>query len=112
MVQHTIIARKKLLEIGYNPTIINASFVKPLDIEMLEELVKKGYNIVTIEDNIVNGGFGSYVLTELNKLGFKGKFKALGFKDEFVPHGDVASLYRDAGLDANGIKECIIDIQR
>lgn len=111
MVQHAIIARNELIELGYNPSIINASFIKPMDLEMLKELVAQGYNIVTIEDNIINGGFGSYVLMALNKLGFKGKFKVLGFKDEFIPHGDVASLYRDAGLDPKGIKECIIDIQ-
>lgn len=112
MVQHSVIARKQLLELGYNPTIINATFIKPLDSEMLVDLVEKGFNIVTVEDNIVNGGFGSYVLTELNKLGFKGKFKALGFKDEFVPHGDVTNLYKDAGLDPNGIKDCIVEIQK
>ena len=111
MVQHSVIARKQLLKLGYNPTIINATFIKPLDTKMLADLVAKGFNIVTVEDNIVNGGFGSYVLMELNKLGFKGKFKALGFKDEFVPHGDVANLYKDAGLDPNGIKDCIVEIQ-
>ena len=111
MVQHSLIARSKLLELGYNPTIINATFIKPLDLEMLNELVQKGFNIVTIEDNIVNGGFGSYVLMELNKLGFKGRFRSLGFKDEFVPHGDVTNLYKDAGLDPKGIKDCIVEIQ-
>ncbi|MEG1870511.1 MAG: 1-deoxy-D-xylulose-5-phosphate synthase [Peptostreptococcaceae bacterium] len=111
MVQHSLIARRKLLELGYNPTIINATFIKPLDLAMLEELVNKGYNIVTVEDNIINGGFGSYVLMELNKLGFNKKFRALGFKDEFIPHGDVTNLYKDAGLDPRGIKECIVEIQ-
>ena len=110
MVQHAMIARKSLIKKGINPLVIGATFVKPVDIEMLKELVDKGYNIITIEDNVINGGFGSYVLMELSKLNFKGKFKALGFNDKFVPHGDVNLLYKDAGLDAEAIEKCVIDI--
>lgn len=110
MVQHAMIARKSLIKKGINPLVIGATFVKPIDIEMLKELVDKGYNIITIEDNVINGGFGSYVLMELSKLNFKGKFKALGFNDKFVPHGDVNLLYKDAGLDAEAIEKCVIDI--
>ena len=110
MVQHAMIARKSLIKKGINPLVIGATFVKPIDIEMLKELVDKGYNIITIEDNVINGGFGSYVLMELSKLNFKGKFKALGFNDKFVPHGDVNLLYKDAGLDAEAIEKCVINI--
>ena len=110
MVQHAMIARKSLIKKGINPLVIGATFVKPIDIEMLKELVDNGYNIITIEDNVINGGFGSYVLMELSKLNFKGKFKALGFNDKFVPHGDVNLLYKDAGLDAEAIEKCVIDI--
>lgn len=110
MVQHAMIARKELIKKGINPTIIGATFVKPIDTEMLKELVGEGYRIVTIEDNVKNGGFGSYVLMELNKLNFKSKFKCLGFDDSFVPHGDVNLLYKDAGLDAEAIEKCVINI--
>ena len=110
MVQHAMIARKELIKKGINPTIIGATFVKPIDTEMLKELVDEGYSIVTIEDNVINGGFGSYVLMELNKLNFKSKFKCLGFNDNFVPHGDVNLLYKDAGLDAEAIEKCVINI--
>ena len=47
---------------------------------------------------------------ELNKLKFKGKFKALGFDNMFVPHGDVNLLYKDAGLDEESIEKCVINI--
>ena len=110
MVQHAMIARKELIKKGINPTIIGATFVKPIDTEMLKELVDEGYSIVTIEDNVINGGFGSYVLMELNRLNFKNKFKCLGFDDNFVPHGDVNLLYKDAGLDAEAIEKCVINI--
>ena len=110
MVQHAMIARKSLVDKEINPTIIGATFVKPIDIDMLKELINEGYSIITIEDNVINGGFGSYVLMELSKLNFTGKFKSLGFNNEFVPHGDVNLLYRDAGLDAEAIEKCVINI--
>lgn len=110
MVQHAMIAKKSLVDKGINPTIIGATFVKPIDIDMLKELINEGYSIITIEDNVINGGFGSYVLMELSKLNFTGKFKSLGFNNEFVPHGDVNLLYRDAGLDAEAIEKCVINI--
>lgn len=110
MVQHAMIARAELLEKGINPTIISATFVKPIDIKILEELKNEGYDIITIEDNVINGGFGSYVLAELNKPTFNGRFKSLGFKDEFIQHGDVNSLYRDAGLDAESIVNTVLNM--
>lgn len=112
MIQHAMIARKSLLNKGINPTIIGATFVKPIDTELLKELTNDGYNIITIEDNVISGGFGSYVLMELNKLNFKGKLETLGFGDEFIPHGDVNLLYKDAGLDAESIEKCVINIMQ
>lgn len=110
MTQHVMKAREILIEKGINPLIISATFVKPLDIDMLSKLVEKKYNIVTVEDNLVNGGFGSYVLSYINGLGFNNKFKALGFKDDFVPHGNVEILYREEKLDSEGIAESILKL--
>ena len=112
MVQHAMIASDSLKDKGINPTVIGATFVKPLDTEMLKELSTQGYDIITIEDNAINGGFGSYVLMELSKLDFKGKFKALGYGDSFVPHGDVELLYRDAELDPESIEKCVINVMK
>ncbi|MDU1278331.1 MAG: 1-deoxy-D-xylulose-5-phosphate synthase [Clostridium sp.] len=112
MLQHALLAKEILKSNGINPTIINATFVKPLDNNMLEILVKEGYDIVTIEDNIINGGFGSYVLMKLYELGFRNKFKALGFKDKFVPQGNVDLLYKENKLDPEGIAEAIIELNK
>ncbi|MGJ0844334.1 1-deoxy-D-xylulose-5-phosphate synthase [Clostridium tertium] len=112
MLQHALLAKEILKSNGINPTIINATFVKPLDKNMLENLVKEGYDIVTIEDNIINGGFGSYVLMKLYELGFRNKFKALGFKDKFVPQGNVDLLYKENKLDPEGIAEAIIELNK
>lgn len=112
MLQHALLAKEILKSNGINPTIINATFVKPLDKNMLENLVKEGYDIVTIEDNIINGGFGSYVLMKLYELGFRNKYKALGFKDKFVPQGNVDLLYKENKLDPEGIAEAIIELNK
>jgi 1-deoxy-D-xylulose-5-phosphate synthase len=85
--------------------IINALFIKPLDIDLLKKLVKEKYNILTIEDNVINGGLGSNVLIELNKLGFNKKIKVLGFDDKFVPQGTVDELYKQESLDVDSIYE-------
>ncbi|NKF05343.1 1-deoxy-D-xylulose-5-phosphate synthase [Clostridium gasigenes] len=111
MVQHAILAKKNLEKNGINPLIISATFVKPQDTELLKELVDNKYNIVTIEDNMISGGFGNSVLMNLVELGFENKFKALGFKDDFITHGAVNILYKEAKLDGDGIAETIIELQ-
>lgn len=110
MVQHVVLAREILRRKGINPLIVSATFVKPLDKQLIKELAKSGYNVVTVEDNIVSGGFGSYVIAELQKERFTGKFKALGFEDDFIPHGDVKILYSKASLDAEGIARTILEL--
>lgn len=112
MLQHAILANDILKANNINSTIINATFVKPLDDTMLKELIDDGYDIVTIEDNINNGGFGSFVLSHLVEMGFKKKFKSLAFKDKFVHQGDVNLLYKENKLDAQGIAEAIIELRQ
>ena len=106
--QYAMLAHEELIEEGINPTIISASFIKPLDLEMLKELVENNYDIITVEDNIGNGGFGNYVIEALYNLGFRGKFKSLSYKDEFIPHGKVDLLYSDYGLDSTAIKNTVV----
>lgn len=112
MLQHSVLAKEVLLKHNINPLIVNATFVKPLDNKMLKELINDGYDIVTIEDNTTNGGFGSYVLMNLYELGFRNKFKSLGFKDKFVHQGDVNTLYKENKLDPEGIAESIIELYK
>lgn len=103
MVQHVLLAKEELLKLGVNPIIVSVTFVKPLDLNMLKELANKDLNIITIEDNMVNGGFGSYAAIKLIEYGFKNKIKLLGYEDRFVPHGDINTLYKDNYLDKDGI---------
>lgn len=78
-------------------------FCKPLDTELLSEVFKKFNHIVTVEDGSLNGGFGSAVLEEASRKGYKGDIECLGMPDKFVTHGSVSQLYKLCGIDAESI---------
>jgi 1-deoxy-D-xylulose-5-phosphate synthase len=110
MVQHALLVKEKLEKSGISVRVINACFIKPLDKRLLEDLVEENVNLVTIEDNILRGGLGSYILEYVNSLEKKVKVLNLGFKDEFIPHGKTDILYKLYGLDPEGIIKSILKI--
>jgi len=90
-------------------------FLKPLDTELLHEVASNFKYIVTIEDGVINGGFGSAVLEFMADNNYKLNVKRLGIKDTFVEHGTPEQLYNMLGLDAEGIAKSLleyIDIQK
>lgn len=112
MVQHSIEAHRILKKKGLNPMLINATFIKPFDKELLKKLVDKKYKILTVEDNIKKGGFGSSILEYLNELNYKEKVKILAYRDEFVKQGNVNLLYKEYGLDVNGIVQSVLELTK
>ncbi|HEY5562511.1 MAG TPA: 1-deoxy-D-xylulose-5-phosphate synthase [Clostridiaceae bacterium] len=110
MVQHAMLAQSKLKTLGINVSVVNGCFIKPLDVNMIDYFSNKCTNIITVEDNVLSGGFGSAVLNYINIKGHKVKVTNLGFKDEFITHGDVNILYKLYGLDKNGIVESILKL--
>ena len=82
-------------------------FIKPLDGDLLDEIGKKFKKVITIEDGIRNGGFGSAVLEWFNDHGYAPSVQRMGLPDEFVTHGSVDELRRIVGLDAPHIKQNI-----
>lgn len=110
MVTNSLNAKRLLLEDNINPMIINATFIKPLDYELIDYLIKNNYKIITIEDNILKGGLGDSVLYYLNKCNYKKSIIQLGYEDEFVEHGDVKTLYEINKLDGKGIRDKVIEI--
>ena len=110
MVQHAVYAKDMLYEQGINPTIVNATFIKPIDKELIKEIADKGYNIMTIEDNILKGGLGSCVRDYLLEIGYTGKIKSLGYDDEFIPQGKVDVLYKAYKLDCESIRKSILEL--
>lgn len=108
MVQNALIAREKLLRMGIEIGVVNAIFVKPIDIELLSKFSKTKKIIITVEDNIVTGGFGSLVSEYIQSINSTAKVINLGFKDEFIPHGNVDVFYKASGIDSDGIVEKVI----
>ena len=88
---------------GLDVSVINARFVKPLDPTILERIEAAPWT-VTLEENVLQTGFGSAVLEAVNDAGLQaGMIVRLGLPDRFVEHGERAELLADLGLDAAGI---------
>ena len=83
-------------------------FLKPLDERLLEEVAKKFDHIVTIEDGVRNGGFGSAVLEWMSDHGYHPQIRRMGIPDEFIEHGTVAELREIVGLNPESIKKAIL----
>jgi 1-deoxy-D-xylulose-5-phosphate synthase len=85
-------------------TVVNARFVKPLDEELILSLVSECRRLITVEENALQGGFGSAVLELLEAKGITGvEVKRLGIPDVFVEHGSQEFLRNKYGIDAEGI---------
>ncbi|MBR3787285.1 MAG: 1-deoxy-D-xylulose-5-phosphate synthase [Firmicutes bacterium] len=91
---------------GISASVINAEFIKPLDKEKLEKSSSKYPLIVTVEDNMVSGGFGESVKEYLK--GNDLKVINVGWPDSFIEHGTADELYKKHGMDAKSIAERII----
>ena len=97
-------AAERLEEDGIRATVINARFVKPLDKALIFSAASRIKRIITIEENVLAGGFGSAVLEYLNSVDIHDvKIKTLGIPDEFVEQGSQAILRKKYGIDEEGI---------
>jgi 1-deoxy-D-xylulose-5-phosphate synthase len=104
MVYPAMKVAEKLVKINIQTTVVNMRFVKPLDGKMLQQIALTHDTIVTLEENVKQGGFGSAIGEYLveNKL-FDVKTLYLGLPDEFIEHGANEILYHNLGLDFDGI---------
>lgn len=98
---------KAAQEQGKDFSVVNARFVKPLDTELLDSLDGE---IVTIEDNVALGGFGSLVSGYVMSSKCEKKVKVFAYRDEFIRHGSVAELQREYGVDGQEIQTYILGI--
>lgn len=87
-------------------------FIKPLDEKILHEVGKKFKKVITIEDGVIQGGFGSAVLEFFADNGYRVQTKRLGIPDTFVEHGTPDELYSMLGLDTEGIANSIREMIR
>ena len=105
--------RRSLKATGYNCSLINARFVKPLDEKLLEELAKDHELFVTIEENVITGGFGEQVMDYVSRAALDVQVRNIGISDEYVEHGNVEVLRKEVGLDRDTIvKQAVSDYLR
>lgn len=88
-------------------TICDMRFVKPLDIELIQQICMDHDYIVTIEENVIMGGAGSACLEAMQLLNLMNPVLQLGIPDEFIEHGDPKLLLSSIGLDKNGILQAL-----
>ena len=103
IVNTAIAAAEKLFWQGIKTAVINARFVKPLDEELILSWAQKCGRVITIEENILAGGFGSGVLELFEKRGVCLPVKRLGIDDQFVGHGSRAQVLSCCNLDTDAI---------
>jgi 1-deoxy-D-xylulose-5-phosphate synthase len=97
-------AHQQLADQGISATIVNCRFVKPLDTDLICGLSKKIPRVITVEENVRHGGFGSAVLEALSDQGLTGiRVERIGIADTFVEHGSQQLLRSLYGIDAPAI---------
>lgn len=104
MLQQALEAAERLKADGLDVTVVNARFIKPLDVDLLATLFEDCRFIVTVEEGALMGGFGSAVLEAACAHGWDTRgLRTLGIPDRFIEHGERNELLASLGLDANGI---------
>ena len=102
-------AAEILADFGIDCSVINPLFVKPLDVELLLETARKTKRIVTVEENVLAGGFGSAVLEVLAEAGFDDvSVHRIGMPDSFVEHGTADAQRQQLNLDRDGIVQQVL----
>ncbi len=109
MVYPALAVKEILEENGLGVSVVNARFVKPLDEQLILEAVKNHQFFVTMEENVLAGGFGSCVLELLAREGQSGaKILNIGLPDKFVTHGSTSILKEETGLTPEKMADKII----
>ncbi len=103
-------AVKSLQKEGYNIAHYDMRFVKPFDEKLLHEVFKKIKKIITVEDGVIQGGFGSAVLEFMSENKYEAEIVRLGVPDRFIEHGTTDELQRECGFDQKGIYKAAIDL--
>ena len=94
---------------GIDAGICNARFAKPLDQAYLDKIKNEYDLIVTLEENVITGGFGQQVQAYLDDNGYNGQVLKIAVPDEFVRHGSVTLLFKELGMDAESITNRILE---
>lgn len=108
MVRTAVQVTENLRNCGYEPTLVNMRFVKPLDMDLLEILREDHSLIVTMEENVKSGGFGEQVMTYYGSRPHSPAVRIVAIEDKFVPHGSVEDLMHQQQMDSASVTERIL----
>lgn len=103
MVKVALDVREQLKDKGYSCSLINARFVKPIDEESVREACREHKLIVTMEENVLSGGYGEKVRNYVDAIGVTTRVLNIAIPDEYVEHGNVDLLKQEIGIDADSI---------
>ena len=101
--------RERLKEKGYQVSLVNARFVKPIDTGLIDEMVASHSLIVPMEENVASGGYGEKVLSYISEKQYKAQVLPINIPDEYVEHGNVELLKQEIGIDAGSVAEKIVN---
>ncbi len=90
--------------------LYDMKFLKPMDTALLREIAREYSYLITIEDGVINGGFGSAVLEYFSDNSIDVKVRRMGIPDRFIEHGTPEELYAEIGLDVAGIEKVIREL--
>ena len=111
MVRTAVQVTENLRKKGYEPTLVNMRFVKPLDTELLDIIKEDHSLIVTMEENVKSGGFGEQVMTYYGSKMHGPAVRIVAIEDRFVPHGSVEDLMRQQQMDSDSVTERVLQWQ-
>jgi 1-deoxy-D-xylulose-5-phosphate synthase len=104
MVYRACEAARQLREEGIRAALVNPRFIKPLDSSLLSSIAQKIGKVVTIEENVLAGGFGSALIELLQEKGLSEvEVLRIGIPDQFLEHGPQGVLREECGMDLGGI---------
>lgn len=108
MVKVGLAVREQLKERGYSCSLTNARFVKPIDEQAVREACREHKLIVTMEENVLSGGYGEKVRAYADAINAPVHVLNIAIPDEYVEHGNVELLKREIGIDADSIVKKIL----
>jgi 1-deoxy-D-xylulose-5-phosphate synthase len=108
---NTALSAAELLESqGIDASVIDARFVKPLDKELISQWAQRTGNVITVEENVTAGGFGSAVAEMLEEVGLNVRMRRIGVPDMFIEHGEPEELRSMLGLTAENLAQTAVEM--
>ena len=105
MVETAVKVRELLRAGAYRTTVVNMRFVSPMDTDLLDEVAANHRVVVTMEENVLSGGFGEKVAAYYAERGWRVRLKNIALPNQYIEHGDAAVLREKYGLSAEAVAE-------